>query len=237
MSRFERRVVSSHLAAGRHLPRAATAIAVLFAAAIGRGNTYTVTTTGDSGPGSLRQAILDANANAGADTIQFAIPGADPGCDGSGVCTIKPQSALALITSRSRSTAIPSPGAAPNTNATGAINAVLKIVVSGVDDPNALELDPACGSAPGRTARSSEASSPTRSGPGSRSGRRTSSCGAVSPAPDASGMTAAVNDGMGIGGGLGGGAAVTIGGPQPADRNLINSVSLDGIAAAPSKAT
>src|SRR5204862_8353401 len=36
----------------------------------------TVTTTNDSGPGSLRQAITDANANAGADTIDFNIPGA-----------------------------------------------------------------------------------------------------------------------------------------------------------------
>lgn len=33
--------------------------------------TYTVTTTADSGAGSLRQAILDANGNAGADTIVF----------------------------------------------------------------------------------------------------------------------------------------------------------------------
>jgi hypothetical protein len=36
-------------------------------------NTYTVTSTGDTGPGTLRQAILDANANPGADIIQFAI--------------------------------------------------------------------------------------------------------------------------------------------------------------------
>jgi len=35
--------------------------------------TYTVTTTADSGAGSLRQAILDANANAGTDTITFNI--------------------------------------------------------------------------------------------------------------------------------------------------------------------
>ena len=37
--------------------------------------TFLVTNTNDSGPGSLRQAILDANANPGADTINFNIPG------------------------------------------------------------------------------------------------------------------------------------------------------------------
>lgn len=37
--------------------------------------TYTVTNTDDSGPGSLRQAILDANANPGPDTITFEISG------------------------------------------------------------------------------------------------------------------------------------------------------------------
>ena len=34
--------------------------------------TFTVSITGDSGAGSLRQAIIDANAAAGADTIVFA---------------------------------------------------------------------------------------------------------------------------------------------------------------------
>ena len=38
--------------------------------------TFTVTNTNDSGPGSLRQAILDANARLGTtDTIWFSIPG------------------------------------------------------------------------------------------------------------------------------------------------------------------
>lgn len=37
--------------------------------------TFIVTNTDDSGPGSLRQAITDANANAGADTIVFNIQG------------------------------------------------------------------------------------------------------------------------------------------------------------------
>src|SRR5688572_23214049 len=36
--------------------------------------TFTVTNTNDSGAGSLRQAILDANANPGQDMISFNIP-------------------------------------------------------------------------------------------------------------------------------------------------------------------
>ena len=40
---------------------------------------YTVTNSASSGAGSLRQAILDANSNAGRDFIHFAIPTSDPG--------------------------------------------------------------------------------------------------------------------------------------------------------------
>ena len=54
-------------------------------------STYMVTNAADSGSGSLRQAILDANANAGSDTINFAIPG-------TGVHIIRPRTALPAIT-------------------------------------------------------------------------------------------------------------------------------------------
>ncbi len=40
--------------------------------------TFVVTNTNDSGPGSLRQAILDANDRGGADIITFDIPGPGP---------------------------------------------------------------------------------------------------------------------------------------------------------------
>jgi hypothetical protein len=53
-------------------------------------STFTVTNTLDSGAGSLRQAILDANAHTGTDTISFAIA--------SGVQTIAPASPLPAIT-------------------------------------------------------------------------------------------------------------------------------------------
>jgi hypothetical protein len=87
--------------------------------------TYTVTNTNDSGTGSLRQAILDANANAGTDTITFNIPGTDPH-------TIKPASALPTITDPVVINGYTQPGASPNTNPVGSgINAVLKIELDG----------------------------------------------------------------------------------------------------------
>src|SRR5262245_43455223 len=42
-------------------------------------STFQVINTNDSGPGSLRQALLDASSSPGADTITFAIPADDPG--------------------------------------------------------------------------------------------------------------------------------------------------------------
>lgn len=50
--------------------------------------TITVTNTADSGAGSLRQAVADANGTPANDTINFNIPLTDPNCDSSGVCTI-----------------------------------------------------------------------------------------------------------------------------------------------------
>ena len=45
--------------------------AVLLLAGNSDAATFTVTTNADSGPGSLRQAVLDANAAAGRDEIQI----------------------------------------------------------------------------------------------------------------------------------------------------------------------
>ena len=72
------------------------ALAALLAWQSAQATTYTVTNTNDSGSGSLRQAIEQANAHPGLDTIEFDIPAAtDPGCDaGTGLCTIQPASPL-----------------------------------------------------------------------------------------------------------------------------------------------
>jgi Domain of unknown function (DUF4394)/Calx-beta domain len=69
--------------------------------------TFTVINTDDSGPGSLRQAILDANATAGQDTIAFNIPGG-------GVQTITPLTPLPIITDPVILNGYTQPGAVPN---------------------------------------------------------------------------------------------------------------------------
>jgi hypothetical protein len=87
--------------------------------------TYTVTTTADSGAGSLRQAILDANTNAGADAIAFDVPG-------SGVHTITPLTALPAITQSLTIDGYTQAGASPNTNPFGQPwNAVILIEIDG----------------------------------------------------------------------------------------------------------
>ena len=116
--------------------RRLAALALLCAAAPLAAATFTVTNTGDSGAGSLRQAILDANANGGADLIHFAIPGSDPGCDGSGVCTIAPTSGLHSIDEAVTIDGYTQSGAVTN-SATNGTNAVLKVVLSGANVPGA----------------------------------------------------------------------------------------------------
>ena len=57
-------------------------------------STFVVSNTGDSGAGSLRQAIIDSNGASGAtNTIDFNIPG-------TGVQTIAPLSPLPAISNR-----------------------------------------------------------------------------------------------------------------------------------------
>ncbi len=96
-----------------------------------RASTYTVTNTQDSGPGSLRWAIDQANANPGADIINFDIPAAtDAGCDpGTGVCTIQPATALPTLTDDMTTVdGYTQTGAAP---ATAASPAMIRIEIDG----------------------------------------------------------------------------------------------------------
>jgi len=84
---------------------------------------FSVTNTNDSGPGSLRQAILDTNSNPGTDTITFNI-------GGSGVHTIIPLTQLPAITNPVIINGYSQPGSSANTLATGN-NAVLLIELDG----------------------------------------------------------------------------------------------------------
>ncbi len=87
-------------------------------------STFLVSNTGDSGPGSLRQAIIDSNAAIGTtNTIDFDIAG-------SGVQTIAPLSPLPTITNAVVIDGYSQPGASPNTDAESD-NAVLQIVLDG----------------------------------------------------------------------------------------------------------
>src|SRR5437016_5283227 len=91
-------------------------------------STFTVLNTDDSGPGSLRQAITDANATpnaGGADQIHFNISGA-------GVHTISPASALPAITDPVVINGYTQPGASPNTLNIGD-NAVVLIELNGTN--------------------------------------------------------------------------------------------------------
>jgi titin len=63
---------------GGRLPATLMVFAFLFHVGAVQGGPFTVTNTADSGAGSLRQAILDANANPGPDTINFQISGTAP---------------------------------------------------------------------------------------------------------------------------------------------------------------
>jgi hypothetical protein len=100
-------------------------LGLVLVAATASANTYTVTSTADSGAGTLRQAVLDANANAGADTIAFNIAG-------SGVHTITLATPLAPLASPVTIDGYTQSGASPNTQAFGqGLNTVLRIQVTG----------------------------------------------------------------------------------------------------------
>jgi hypothetical protein len=84
---------------------------------------YTVSNLNDTGPGSLRQAIVNANNHPGRDTITFNIPGP-------GVHTISPTLALPPLTDEVSIDGYTQPGASSNTLAIGD-NAVPLIELNG----------------------------------------------------------------------------------------------------------
>ncbi len=102
------------------------AIALFFLGGVSatRADTYTVTNTNESGAGSLAQAIVDSNAHAGQDTVVFNIPG-------SGVQRIDlSKTFLPDITDSLILDGYTQPGAHPNTLSVGN-NAVILIQLDG----------------------------------------------------------------------------------------------------------
>jgi hypothetical protein len=97
--------------------RTLLSLTALLWAVVSNANTFTVTATGDNGgtnpaafagTGTLRQAIIDANATAGADQISFNIPGA-------GVQTITLAGVLPAITGKVQINGYTQPGASTGT--------------------------------------------------------------------------------------------------------------------------
>jgi hypothetical protein len=90
--------------------------------------TYLVTNTNDSGPGSLRQAILDANIDrfaSGRNTIAFNIPG-------SGIQVISPATPLPDITNAVYLDGFTQPGSQSNTSSTN-VNATPLVRIDGAN--------------------------------------------------------------------------------------------------------
>ncbi len=110
------------------------ATAVLLTKKPARADTIIVSVLNDSGAGSLRAAIEQANANAGPDTIQFNLDVASQ-CGG-GICTIQPATSLPALTDDDTTIdGYSQPGASP---ATADSAAVILIEIDGSTLPARL---------------------------------------------------------------------------------------------------
>lgn len=198
-------------------------LAVLTLALSARAATISVTNTNDSGPGSLRQAILDSNASTGiVDTITFSIPGA-------GLHTISPANGLPSITDPVIIDGYTQPGSSPNTLTNGD-NAVLLIELNGRDAGAASGLVISHGFTIVRGLVVDGFQTPCCAGYGygiTLSGNSNVIAGnfiGVNPAGTA--VTAANGDtGVLIGSGFGD----IIGGPTPAARNIVSGNRVFGV--------
>jgi hypothetical protein len=130
---LQRAVPVASFALANMAPRLLATLLAFFAMHVAaQAATFTVTNTGDTGSGSLRQAILDATANAGSDTINFNIPGG-------GIKTITPAGALPAITEAVTIDGYSQPGATANTLAVGN-DAVILIELDLVNDESLYGL-------------------------------------------------------------------------------------------------
>jgi hypothetical protein len=187
------------------------AVAVL-SATPGLALTYTVTSTADTGAGSLRQAIINANANAGPDTINFNIVGG-------GVHTITPLTKLPNISEALTINGYSQPGASANTNAPNqGSNANILIEING-ENLNGFDgygLDVV---ATGVTVRGLALNRWKGSAIRANSGGNGMIVAGNFIGTDPSGSSRPGTQNSGVE--LNGGTGATIGGANPADRNVI----------------
>lgn len=178
--------------------------------------TFTVNSTANAGPGTFRQAILDANANPGPDVIDFAItgcPGAPP------VCTIAPTSGLPSLLDTVTIDGYANGMGTPNTLGPGlGTNAVLGVELDLSGNLGCLDFR-AGGALRGLVVNRSPTTLVCVQGPplsiqGNFIGTNASGTAAGPGAPSVG--IAIVSD------------ANVVGGTQPADRNLISGNS-DGV--------
>src|SRR5215203_498113 len=178
--------------------------------------TFTVKNTNDTGVGSLRQAMFDANVTPGADVINFDIPG-------TGVKTIAPASPLPTITGPVTINGYSQTGAHPNTRAVGS-DAVLKIELNGagVPDGDGLVIKASNSTVKGLIVNRSSNSGIVISGSGATGNRVVGNYIGT----DASGTQKLGNSLCGV---CIYGANNTVGGATAAERNVISGNTLDGV--------
>ncbi len=189
-------------------------------------DTFTVTNTNDSGPGSLRMAITDANSHPNIDLdvpdmIAFAIPGA-------GVHTITLASVLPSITDPVVIDGYTQSGASENTLAVGD-NAILRVELSGADlTGTAIGLDLAGGKSTVRGLVINRFGTAPGSFSGSGGIRMASDDNIVAGnffGSNAAGDAALANIGFSVT--VDSGFSNVVGGNTPADRNIFASNATD----------
>jgi CSLREA domain-containing protein len=184
---------------------------------------------------SLREALNAVNDGGAGDTIAFAIPTSDRGCDGSGVCTIRLTTPLVeLISDRTTIDGFTQPGAHANSAPFGQpINASLRIVLDGSSlpacCPSGLDIRSSGNLVRGLVIQR------FRTGINMYNATTTRVEGNFI-GTDAAGLTAMGSrcSGISVGSGGTGSSENTIGGSAPAARNLIAGSGCAGVEVGPS---
>jgi CSLREA domain-containing protein len=202
---------------------------------------FVVTKTADTNDGecsltdcSLREAIIAANFDSGADTITFNIPNTDPGCNATThVCTIDVggtgNQGLPNITSSVVIDGYSQTGASVNTLTTGGSNAVLLIELRGTNAGNiqGLRLTGGSSTIKGLVINRFTREAIVIAGGSSNNNLITGNYLGVNP--DGTGTPAPIGSGNDLAGMFIQSSANTIGGTNAADYNIIAFNGGDGV--------